>query len=118
MAEAAPAGWTDQGVDGNQVVDWEGSGPRYCAAKERHRAGDICVFDPMTGRFLRRWPEKAERIFVADVAGDWREEILVVSGSEIHVYWNAEPNAHPPRPRYWAQQCYRRNKANWCFYSP
>jgi hypothetical protein len=118
MAKVAPPGWTDQGVEEIAVIDWDGSGPRYCAAKERHRQGDICIFEPMSGKFLRRWKEKAARIFVADVAGDWREEIIVVSGNEVRVYWNDEPNEHPKRPRYWSQNHYRRSKANWNYYSP
>lgn len=118
MAEKAPAGWTDRGVEVISVIDWEGSGPRYCAAKERHAPGDIAIFDPMTGDFLRRWTEQANRLLVADVSGDSREELIVVNGSEIRIYWNDAPNSNPPRPRYWTQQHYRRSKANWNYYSP
>lgn len=118
MAEVAPEGWTNKGVEEISVIDWDGSGPRYCAAKERHEQGDICIFDPMTGRFVRRWKERAARIYVADVSGDWREEIIVVNGNEIRVYWNDQPNKHPKQPRYWTQQHYRRSKANWNYYSP
>ena len=118
MAEKAPPGWTDRGVEEISVIDWDGSGPRFCAAKERHTAGDVCIFDPMTGDFLRRWSEKADRIMVADVAGDYREEVIVVSGNQIRVYWNGDPNPHPPRQHYWAQQHYHRSKANWNYYSP
>lgn len=118
MAEVAPAGWTDHGVEEISVIDWDGSGPRYCAAKERHREGDVCIFDPMTGKFIKHWKETASRIYVADIAGDWREEIIVVSGDEVRVYWNDAPNSHPKRPRYWTQNHYRRSKANWNYYSP
>jgi len=118
MADKAPPGWTDAGVEEIAVIDWDGSGPRYCAAKERHTAGDVCIFNPMTGDFLRRWTEKASRIMVADVAGDAREEIIVVSGNDIRVYWNDQSNPSPPRLRYWTQQHYRRSKANWNYYSP
>jgi len=118
MAEKAPEGWTASGVEEIWAIDWDGSGPTLAAAKERHESGDICVFNPMTGEFVERWAEKANRIMVADVAGDAREEIIVVTGNEIRVYWNDAPNAHPPRPRYWTQQHYRRNKANWNYYSP
>lgn len=42
----------------------------------------------------------------------------MVSGNDIRVYWNDQANPHPPRPRYWTQQHYRRSKANWNYYSP
>ncbi|UCH35136.1 MAG: VCBS repeat-containing protein [Armatimonadota bacterium] len=118
MAEKAPPNWTDAGVEEISVIDWDGSGPRYCAAKERHARGDICIFNPATGDFVRRWSEQADRIMVADVAGDWREEIIVVRGNQIRVYWNPAPNPHAPRERYWTEQHYRRSKTNWNYYSP
>jgi hypothetical protein len=118
MAEKAPSDWTNRGVEEISVVDWDGSNPRFCAAKERHKQGDICIFNPMTGDFVRRWKERAARILVADVAGDSREELVVLSGSEIHIYWNDRPNPHARWPRYWTQQHYRRSKANWNYYSP
>jgi hypothetical protein len=118
MTEKAPSDWTHRGVEEISVIDWDGSGPRFCAAKERHKQGDICIFDPITGEFIRRWKETAARLLVADVAGDSREELVVVSGSEIHIYSNDRPNPHPRRPRYWAQQHYRRSKASWNYYSP
>lgn len=118
LSKVAPKDWTVKGVEAIWAIHWTGEPKQQLAAKERHKEGDICVFDPMTGEFIRRWKEKAARIMVADVAGDAREEIIVVNGSEIRIYWNEQPNPHPARPRCWTQQHYRRNKANWNYYSP
>ena len=72
----------------------------------------------MTGRFVERIPEKADRLYVVDISGDWREEIVVVSGAEIHVYANPAPNPRPDEPRLWKRQEYRRAKMSWNYYSP
>jgi hypothetical protein len=42
---------------------------------------------------------------------------VVVSGSEVHVYWNPKPHPNPHRPRLWTQNHYRRGKMNWNYYS-
>jgi len=118
MAERAPAGWTDAGVETIWAIDWTGGERQLAAAKERHRSGDVAVFDPITGEFVARFPERADRIYVADVSGDWREEILVLAGSELHIYHNPRPNPRPGQPRLWTQQHYRRSKMNWNYYSP
>ncbi|HID06947.1 MAG TPA: hypothetical protein EYP10_07335, partial [Armatimonadetes bacterium] len=87
-------------------------------AKERHKSGDVCIFDPISGEFLYRFKERADRLYVADVSGDWREELIVVSGNEIHIYHNDAPNPRPNQPRLWMKQWYRRCKMTWNYYSP
>jgi len=89
-----------------------------CAAKERHKSGDVAIFDPITGKFVRRFSEKADRLYVADVSGDWREELIVLTGQDLHIYHNNSPNPNPDRPRLWTQGHYRRSKATWNYYSP
>ncbi len=118
MDDVAPAGWTTSGVEVIWRIDWDGGDKHYAAAKERHESGDICIFDPIGGRFIRHWPERADRIFVADLSGDFREEIVVVSGDEVHVYWNDAPYAGPARPRYWTHNWYQRQKMTYNYYSP
>lgn len=46
--------------------------------------------------------------FPADVAGDYREEIVGIDGEtkELVIWWNPEPNERS-EPRYWEQQWYR-----------
>jgi hypothetical protein len=114
----APAGWTTAGVETIVAVDWTGESKQLAAAKERHRAGDVAIFDPLTGRFLHRFKERADRLFVADVSGDSREEIIVLSGSELRIYANDAPHPNPSRARLWDQQSYRRSKMTWNYYSP
>ena len=67
---------------------------------------------------MKRIAEKADRLYVADVAGDWREEIIVLNGSELHVYQNRAANPRPDRPRLWADRNYRRLKQCHNYYSP
>ena len=78
----------------------------------------MCVFNPVTGVFVERFQEKAARLYVADVAGDWREEIVVLNGNELHIYHNPEPNPRPNRRRLWEERNYRRLKQCHNYYSP
>ena len=84
MAEVAPKGWTVKGVEEIFTIHWTGGPQPQAVAKERHTAGDVALFDPLTGDFLWRLDEQADRLYVADVSGDWREEIIVLNGSELH----------------------------------
>jgi len=118
MDDVAPEGWTVKGVEVIWAIDWTGEEKQGAAAKERHESGDVAVFDPLTGAFLERFPEKADRLYVADVSGDWREELIVVSGNEVHIYHNPAPNPRPNQPRLWEQAPYRRSKQTWNYYSP
>ncbi|MBN1420461.1 MAG: hypothetical protein JXP34_16910 [Planctomycetes bacterium] len=118
MDRVAPPGWTQKGVEVIWTIDWTGEEVQLAAAKERHESGDVAVFEPMTGRFVLRIPERADRLYVADVSGDWREEMVVWSGKEIHIYGNPAPNPRPDRPRLWKRQDYRRSKVLWNYYSP
>jgi hypothetical protein len=121
MDDVAPKGWTDAGVEVIVPIDWTGASRQLCCAKERHESGDVAIFDGSSGRFVRRFPEKADRLYVADVAGDPREEIIVVAGSEIRVYHNPDApaaEAGPDHPRKWVHQAYRRSKLTWNYYSP
>ncbi|MBP8127977.1 MAG: hypothetical protein KA184_00235 [Candidatus Hydrogenedentes bacterium] len=118
MDNVAPEGWTDSGVEVIWAIDWTGAPKQLAAAKERHESGDVAVFDPVTGAFVHRIPEQADRLYVADVSGDWREEVIVLSGSRLRVYHNPEPNPAPGHPRLWARPEYRRSKTTWNYYSP
>ncbi len=118
MDAVAPEGWTIKGVEEIWTIDWTGQTKQSAAAKERHKAGDVCIFDPTTGKFLKRFKEKADRLYVADVSGDWREEIIVCAGQELHIYHNADPNPNPKRERLWKRNHYKRSKMIWNYYSP
>jgi len=118
LSKVAPADWTEKGIEVIHAIHWDGTGRQHLAAKERHESGDVAVIDAMTGRFIARFPERADRLYVADVVGDWREELLVLAGSELHIYQNTAPNPNPNRPRLWTNPVYRRTKAVWNYYSP
>jgi hypothetical protein len=118
MADVAPKGWTVSGVEEISTVDWTGRPKQLAAAKERHEAGDVAVFDPLSGAFLLRLEEEADRLYVADVTGDWREEIIVLNGDELRIYENPAPNPAPGRPSLWEQDHYRRSKLTWNYYNP
>jgi hypothetical protein len=118
MEDVAPTGWTEKGVEVIWTIDWTGAAKQLAAAKERHESGDIAIFDPISGKFLHRFKERTDRIYVADVSGDWREELIVLSGNELHVYENNDVNPNPNRPRLWDQVHYSRGKMTWNYYNP
>jgi len=118
MDDVAPKGWTASGAEVINTIDWTGKQQQLACAQERHRSGDICIFEPLTGRFVARFKEKADRLYVADVTGDWREEIIVLNGNELHIYQNTEPNPRPNRRPLWANRNYRRLKQCHNYYSP
>ena len=81
--------------------------------------GAGAIVNPITGEFKEVFPARAVRIYAADVLGDYREEVIIVDErGYVRVLWNAQPNANPPKARYWTQQHYRRQKQNWNYYSP
>ncbi len=118
MSKVAPKDWTNRGVELIHTMDWTGEAKQLAAAKERHKSGDVALFDPMTGTFVQRFSTKADRLYVADVAGDWREELIVLSGDKLLIYHNEKPNPNPNTPRLWERPHYRRSKMTWNYYSP
>jgi hypothetical protein len=118
MDDVAPSGWTASGVEIINTVDWTGRDEQLACAKERHRSGDVCIFEPLTGKFVEHFKEKADRLYVADVTGDWREEVVVMNGSELHIYVNRDRNPRPDHKRLWADRNYRRLKQCYNYYSP
>ncbi len=118
MDKVMPKGWTPKGVEVIFPIHWTGQPRQLLAAKERHMAGDVCVCDAMTGQFVHTIRCKADRLYVADVAGDWREEILILSGSELHIYRNPSPDPAPKTSRLWRQSWYRRAKMTHNYYGP
>jgi hypothetical protein len=118
MDDVAPGSWTESGVEVIFTIDWAGGPKQLAAAKERHESGDVAIFDPLTGEFLHVFEEEADRLYVADVSGDWREELIVLNGNRLHIYENTEPNPNPDRPPLWSQDHYRRSKATWNYYNP
>jgi hypothetical protein len=117
LEQTIPAGWEPAGIEVVQTIEWTGGPRALIAAKERHKPGDIAIIEPMTGRFVQRYPEKALRLYVADVSGDWREEMVVLCGQELHIYHNPEPAAKSRPTRLWTLNQYRRGKMTWNYSS-
>lgn len=118
MDDVAPQGWTVRGVEVIHTIDWTGKREQLACAKERHRNGDVCLFEPLTGKFFQRFSEKTNRLYVFDVTGDWREEIIVLNSNELHIYQNKEVNPRPKQKRLWSDRNYRRLKQCHNYYSP
>ena len=118
MKRKAPLGWTAEGVEVIHTIDWTGESTQLACAKERHKSGSVGLFEPLTGRFVKIFKEEADRLYVADVLGDWREEVIVLNGNELHVYANGDSNPHPDRERLWTNRNYRRLKQYHNYYSP
>lgn len=118
MDRVAPTNWTTRGVEVIFTIDWTGEQEQFIAAKERHTSGDVAIFDGLNGDFLYRFTQAADRLYVADVSEDWREEIIVLNGNQLQIYSNPEPNPNPDKPRLWTQDHYRRSKMTWNYYSP
>jgi hypothetical protein len=118
MTDVAPEDWTLSGVEEIVPIHWTGAKVQLAAAKERHESGDVCLFEPMTGRFVVHIKARTDRLYVADITGDWREEIIIVEGNQIRFFENSESNPRPHHPRLWTQSHYRRNKMSWNYYSP
>ena len=118
MDDVAPKGWTASGVEVIHTIDWTGERQQLACAKERHESGDVCLYEPLTGKFIKVFTEHADRLYVADVTGDWREEIIVMNKSELHIYHNTAPNPRLNQPKKWADRNYRRLKQCHNYYSP
>ncbi|MDB9529213.1 FG-GAP-like repeat-containing protein [Oscillatoria sp. CS-180] len=113
-----PDNWTEKGFEVITPIRWSGGDQDYIVAKERHEAGDVGIFDPLTGQLVAQFPNRTERLYVADVVGDWREEIIVLSNAELIIYQNQQSNPNPDRQSLWNDPLYRRQKMTWNYYSP
>jgi hypothetical protein len=100
-----PQSWTDGGIEVIFPIHWTGGSKQLNAAKERHVADDVGIFDPLTAKFIRVFDETAARVYVADLAGDWREELVVISGSKLTIYRNLDENPNPGRASLWSTPC-------------
>ena len=114
-----PEWWTGHGIEEIFRIDWDGDAKVELAGKERHKVGAGAIVDAISGEFLLVLRAKAVRLYVADIEGDSREEVIVIDESgSIKVFTNADPNPHAPKPSPWARSEYRRQKQNWNYYSP
>jgi hypothetical protein len=114
-----PSWWTGHGLEEICRIDWDGDAGDEIVGKERHMNGTGAIVDPITGDFRIIFRVNAVRIYAAEVIGDYREEVIIVDGDgHVRIFFNPDANKNPEKPRYWAQQHYRRQKQNWNYYSP
>jgi len=114
-----PEWWTGHGLEEICRIDWDGDAADEIAGKERHKNGAGAVVRPITGEFVVVLPARAVRIYVADVEGDSREEVVLIDeDGTVKIFANPAPNPNPPRPSRWEDSAYRRQKQNWNYYSP
>ncbi len=118
MDKVAPPGWTSKGVELIHSIWWTDENRQYACAKERHKEGDIGIFDPISGQFVLRISEQTSRLYVADVMNDWREEIIVWHDKALHIYFNPDPGENKRDYNLWNSQLYRRSKMTWNYYNP
>jgi hypothetical protein len=133
VSDTAPEGWylgggiypdSEGGIDAISPIQWEAEGPQAVLLKERHIDGKAAIVDPMVGTFLAVFEVTAARPYAADIAGDYREEAIIVEASDtgmgrVKVFWNETENPTPnAQPRRWTMQHYRRIKQNFNYYSP
>ncbi|NQT26370.1 T9SS type A sorting domain-containing protein [candidate division KSB1 bacterium] len=107
------------------TIDWTGSPKENIAAKARWVEGHFGIFDAITCDSLwtsmGHYPSiQAHILYVADIAGDGREEMIVYDSADgqFKVFWNAADNPYQPKFPKWEDPLYRRLKQNWNYYSP
>ena len=126
-----PHSYNKRGLEAVWTVDWDGSEKDYIAGIARHFKGNVGVFDAVKGSSV--WHTgtdgdanyssvRAQFIYMADIAGDPREEIIIcdstASGPYIRIFWNTSPNTNKPKMNKWHDPLYTRLKQNWNYYSP
>lgn len=114
-----PNWWTGHGLEEISRIDWDGDDRDEIAGKERHKAGACAIVNPITGEFMRIFRTRALRLYVADILGDFREEMIVVDEDRtIKIFSNPGNTPKKSKRRYWNRSEYRRQKQNWNYYSP
>ncbi len=124
-ADFHPAG-NREGIEEVWTIDWSGGDQEYIAGKARHIDGNVVILDAITGEVvwstLNKDPDiKASLLYVADVTGDSREELIVcdVSDNEnrIKIFTNEDNNPSAGSDK-WRDPLYARVKQSWNYYSP
>jgi len=109
------------------TIDWTGYKKEYIVGQARHTNGNVGIFDAVTGAAIwytgrEHLAVKSHFVYVADVAGDNREEVIICdstrTGLYIRVYQNRTENNAQSKPPKWQDPLYRRVKQNWNYYSP
>lgn len=120
MGEKSSRPGSEGGIDVVSSIDWHGNdhGNRIIVCKERHTEGDVAVIgvhkDPVARGFVLN--REAIIPFPVDLAGDRREEIVVVERHRLAIQFHAA-DPRPSSPRLWESQIYRRQRQNFNYYT-
>jgi hypothetical protein len=131
VADTAPAGWflggppvegSEGGIDVVTPIRWQSGDQQQLLLKERHLDRMAAIVSATDGVFMKVFDVTAARSYAADVAGDHREEAIIVEArtgqnGRVLIFWNDAPSSET-RERPWAAQHYRRIKQNYNYYSP
>jgi len=133
MEDTLPAGFNTspkgngEGVEIIWTIDWTGGEEEYLAAQARHSGSNIGIFKAVD--FQPIWQTTGSGdvdsvifIYVADIGGDSREEIIaydIDNGSDhkIKIWWNTDTYSDT-RPKKWNDPLYLHLKQTWNYYSP
>ena len=133
MSEKLPKGFHPEsnslGIEFVWTIDWKGGPVESITGRARwsdlYTKGPIGIFNAVTGdsvwTSMKRAPNlNCGMIYVADIAGDAREEIIAYDTVDqtIKVFWNSETNPYPVKPDKWDDPLYTKVKQNWNNYSP
>ena len=112
------------GIEMIWTIDWDAGEEECIAATARHIFGNVGVFhaenlEPVWHMPVDFSSVQASMLYVADVSGDSREEVVVYDANDakIKIYWNGDSNPDPG-PDKWDDPLYRRLKQVWNYYSP
>ncbi len=118
------SGNNKHGIEMIWTIDWDGSGTEYIAGKARYGLSHVGIFNAVTGDVV--WSTvplldtlQAKTLYVADIAGDSREEVVILDLEDhtIKIFHN-EDAFTDIGPDKWDDPLYGRLKQNWSYYSP
>lgn len=105
--------WKD-GVENVSIIHWDGGTQQHACGRTKNAKKTACIFDPLTGEVVKELTDGAERVFVADVCGDWREEAIILTNNKLLIFSNNQNNPNRDLPRFWENPVYERAKTNYC----
>lgn len=112
---------SEGGIDVVSALNWHGNDHenRILLVKERHIEGDVGVYNVATDPVKRGFILQREAIvpFPVDLAGDRREEIVVVERNRLAIQWHLPKIEKPHTSRGWTSQVYARQRQNFGYYS-
>lgn len=115
--EETPGYQTDfwkTGVENVSIIHWDGGHQQFACGRSKGASRTACIFNPLTGEIIKKLTDHADRVYVVDVSGDWREEVVIQSGSRLLIFSNEDKNPNPDLTRFWDNPVYERAKMNYC----